>query len=620
VVSLALIHFPEDPGRPWWSACAVLAISLAAGLAALELRRAENVYASGLLLNVAGMLLWWTWQPTDTKWLPSLLETNILCLSLSAVIWSLTERLCPGAVPHPAMEPPVNWREDAPPRLPFPHTAVMACTGLAVALALLGLFNGLNARPHLAALGALAVAILLPVDATPDQRGARQHAVILLAVLLLNAAGWALLPADIAAGPLHRSVVLMIASAAVTVLAFVGQALPDSRKAGDATSGDLILVRHSLTYGNDWLARARQALPGLAGLTAVMIAAVLIQEAFRFHTGLDVPLAPWEIAAVAGSMLTIAAACIAFAVVAEWDPFRQNDRQRQIYVYLAEAVLLLIGFHVRFTMPWIFRGYFQQYWMFLVMAVSFLGAGLSEWFYRRRLPVLAQPLERTCLLVPLIPAVGYWFMPEAEYLWWLVGQTPLLWFFMGLFYSVISATRRSVLSAVLAVLAMNMGLWVTLHAHDIRFLYHPQLWLIPLALAALVAGHLGRDRLTEAQRAAIHYSTLSVIYISSTFDMYIDWTLHLGWHWQLPLVLMVLSVAGTMAGILLRVRSFLYLGVTFLIVDLLSMICHAAIDYPWIWYASGVVLGAAIIAVFALFEKRRNDVLAAVEKLREWKG
>jgi hypothetical protein len=30
------------------------------------------------------------------------------------------------------------------------------------------------------------------------------------------------------------------------------------------------------------------------------------------------------------------------------------------------------------------------------------------------------------------------------------------------------------------------------------------------------------------------------------------------------------------------------------------------------------VLGAAIITLFALFEKRRNDVLAALERFKKW--
>ncbi|MGD0517593.1 MAG: hypothetical protein ABSA26_08670, partial [Thermoguttaceae bacterium] len=57
-----------------------------------------------------------------------------------------------------------------------------------------------------------------------------------------------------------------------------------------------------------------------------------------------------------------------------------------------------------------------------------------------------------------------------------------------------------------------------------------------------------------------------------------------------------------------------------LILDIVTMIWYAAedLEQTWIWYASGIVLGAAIIAVFAFFEKRRHDLLAAVERFKEW--
>ena len=68
-----------------------------------------------------------------------------------------------------------------------------------------------------------------------------------------------------------------------------------------------------------------------------------------------------------------------------FDPLRLSDRGRQAYVYAAEALAVAIGLHVWLTMPWLFKGYLVDYWMLIVMAVAFAGAGLSEWFHRRGL-------------------------------------------------------------------------------------------------------------------------------------------------------------------------------------------------------------------------------------------
>ena len=85
-------------------------------------------------------------------------------------------------------------------------------------------------------------------------------------------------------------------------------------------------------------------------------------------------------------------------------------------------------------------------------------------------------------------------------------------------------------------------------------------------------------------------------------------------------LLAVLAVGGVLAGILLRVRAFLFLGVSFLLLDVGTMIWHAAVDryQTWVWWASGIVLGAAILGLFAVFEKRRTDVLRMVEDIRGW--
>ena len=122
---------------------------------------------------------------------------------------------------------------------------------------------------------------------------------------------------------------------------------------------------------------------------------------------------------------------------------------------------------------------------------------------------------------------------------------------MGLFYGVMAVRKRSLGLAALAVVTGNMGLWVLWHRCGWDFLEHPQLWLIPLALAVLVAEHLDRRRLSEPQRAAIRYLALSVIYVSSTTEF---WR-HIGQSAVLPLVTILLAVLGVLAGILLRVRS-----------------------------------------------------------------
>jgi len=715
-VAMATLHAFHDPARPWWAAGAILTVSLTAGLVAMLHRSEGHVYVSGLLINLAGTIVWWAYSPSNATWpewnpadVASLVQANVLCLAMGSILWSLV-----WFFRVRSQRPFAHWAAIAGailvalvatvdvfatlvelPRIPVEQLDWIALAGIIVAtavcllvrraafpkptlycLGLAAIAMGLLARqlaprmfywsaadelagyalataviawllPRIhqgwlsrlqavviAVAGTLALwvtidfrfdgcryealraypagrmavvpgllflllaAIVMASSARESWRARWQSAALTMGMLLLSGLGWAMLAADGPAPWLHRSAILMVAATAEGLLA--GFAL-----------------RYTLPSGSDWRRRGRQAVPALAGLAIGMLAAVLLQEASLFELHGGAPMIPIAIALVIPAVASLIAGCLAFAVTPELDPLRLSDRGRQGYVYAAEMLAAAIGLHVWLTMPWLFRGYLVDYWMLIVMAIAFAGAGVSEWFHRRGLAVLSQPLAQTALLLPLLPAVGFWLAPMLDGPWHLVGRAPAVWMLMALFYGVVAVTRRSWKCAVLAVLSANLGLWVGLGISGFEFLRNPQLFVIPVALAGLVAEYLNHDRLSEAQSAAFRYLTLSAIYISSTADMFIA---GLGNSWGLPLVLMVLSVAGMLAGISFRVRSFLFLGLTFLVLNITSMIWHAAHDlhHTWIWYVCGIALGAAILAMFALFEKRRNDVLAVVDQLKDW--
>ncbi|MFZ1933529.1 MAG: hypothetical protein WCB27_16400 [Thermoguttaceae bacterium] len=437
-----------------------------------------------------------------------------------------------------------------------------------------------------------------------------QYVAFAAAVLLLGSLGWARL--DLTAGTptgdapwLHCCVILM--AAAVLVLL-----------AGTLGLGSI------LPNESDWIAAGRRAATVLGSLSIITLAAVLVQERSFFDPADDAWRAPWaaswEIAVVAAAIIALVVACLICALIPRWDPLRLSDRGRTAYVYAAEALLALAGLHLRVTMPGLFAlGIIRTYWMLIVMAIAFVGAGLSMLFQRRQMAILSEPLERTALFLPILPPIGSLFIKSYANagLWFLGNSGPAFWLMMGVFYGVMAVRKRSIVLAALAILTGNMGLWVQWSHWGWGFVDHPQLWLIPIALAALVAEHLDRRRLSDAQRLAVRYLALSVIYVSSTTEF---WQ-HIGQSALLPLVTIVLAVLGVLVGILLRERSFLYLGFTFLVVVIGRMIVYAAFEqkHIWIFWASCIVLGMAIIALFALFEKRRNDVLASVERFKQWK-
>jgi hypothetical protein len=222
-------------------------------------------------------------------------------------------------------------------------------------------------------------------------------------------------------------------------------------------------------------------------------------------------------------------------------------------------------------------------------------------------------LERTGALLPLLPVLGMWILPSHVH-----GSFVLL--AVGSLYLVLGMLRRSLLFTGLALLAVNGSLWVYLQGFPGLEIYrHPQLWIIPPTLCVLVAAQLNRERLTDEQQTSIRYLASIVLYGSSCADVFINGVAIAPW---LPLVLAALSIAGVFAGILLRVRAFLYLGTVFLVIALFTMIWYAAVelDRTWIWWVCGIVTGILIIVLFGLFEKKRDEMLRVVERLKQWEA
>jgi len=455
----------------------------------------------------------------------------------------------------------------------------------------------------LATLAVLAASVLMSGPPGGRLRGSWRRATLILGALLLGDVGWAWLSPSLPLPELHRSVIFLVAAMATTWIA--GMVLP-----------------RALPQEADWIAAGRRVAAWLAGLAGVAIVAIFGQEIY-FHQPQGTPMALPAVVLMALVLVGGIAACLTFAVRPERDPLHWSDRQRQAYVYFAEVLLFLICVHLRLTVPYLFAsGIVKKYWMLLVMLAAFCGAGLSELFRRRGLPVLSEPLERTAALLPLAPAIGFWFLTDVPTDVptdiFLAASKPAVWFLAALFYWVRAVTRRSGLSTVLSVLAFSVGFCVLWQQNQIGFFDRPQLWIIPFALAALVAEYLNHDRLTGAQSGGLRYLATSMIYVSTACDMFF---IHGFSEWlAVPLTLLVLSVLGVLAGIALRVRSFLALGVTFLSVSILSMIYHAAFDLgqKWVLAVCGIALGLAMLGLFAVFEKRRNDVLGAMERLKHW--
>ena len=379
---------------------------------------------------------------------------------------------------------------------------------------------------------------------------------------------------------------------------------------------------------NDWRSAVQRAAHDAGVLAIVALMFVLSLEAWWFDPINGAPVTGMQIALVAAVLVGLAVALLTMALT-DGQPAISNLKSEisnlkseivnwksssfftpQAFVYAAEVVIALLFLHCYLTMPELFRGYLQPYWPLIVMAIAFAGVGASELCQRSKLNVLSEPLQNSAALLPLIPALGFWVATSHT------DYSSVL-FAAGLVYVWLNLRRRSFWYVLAASLAGNFGLWSLWSEHGVELLVRPQVWLIPPAISVLAAAQWNRQRLTEAQLAAIRYPAITLLYVSSAGEMFLTGIAESFW---LPVVLMVLSVSGVLAGIWLRVRAFLYLGASFLLLSLVSMVWHAAeaIDHTWPWWAFGIGLGLGVLTLFGMFERKRNEMLRLLGELRTW--
>ena len=117
----------------------------------------------------------------------------------------------------------------------------------------------------------------------------------------------------------------------------------------------------------------------------------------------------------------------------------------------------------------------------------------------------------------------------------------------------------------------------------------------------------------------VRYATLIMIYVSSTSDIFINGAAESPW---LTMALAVLSVMGVIAGLMMRVRAFLFLGTAFLLLSVLTMIWTASVNlnWGWLWYVTVIAFGVLILSAAVLFERKRHEMLELIGRLKQWQA
>ncbi len=303
-------------------------------------------------------------------------------------------------------------------------------------------------------------------------------------------------------------------------------------------------------------------------------------------------------------LLGIVSGLIRHAILLAEKKSGQALRKAEGFVYLAEGVGLLCFYHLWLCRPWLFElGILEEYWAYVVLGIAYTGVALAELFRRQNVAVLVRPLEITVMFLPLVSLAGQWSSPAA-------------WFLIAFFYGIIAHQRRSLKLLFFAIFLGNIGLWLLWHQWDLELVDYPQLWFMPLALILLITEAILRRHLEPGVAKTLRWLGLAGVYLPSALKFYQT----LGTSIAMPLVLIGISIAGIVVGFMMRVRSFILVGIVSILMVIGTMIQYAYVDLDqtWVLWVACIVLGFLILTFFAWFERNRDRLLTHLRQFKEW--
>jgi hypothetical protein len=321
-----------------------------------------------------------------------------------------------------------------------------------------------------------------------------------------------------------------------------------------------------------------------------------------------------EVWLAAASIVMLGVALIIIAIKPDHDPLALADDARQIYVYCAELMVLLLAVHLWTTRPVLF-GHFTDWWPFILMGIAFIGAIASEILRRSGIRVLSEPIYNTSFLLPAVPLLGLvLFQDDGQ---GLFSDYKVLFLSAALMNVMLAFFRRSFMHALLAALAGNASLWMMFVGLEFELLAHIQIWLIPPAVSVLIVSQIFQHELKKDSLSTIRYVTVSAVYLASTSELLLKWASGIEGVLMLA-VLAILSLFGIAMGMLIRIRQFVYLGIGFLFLSLCGMLTKVAtLGTVWV-FSVIIVVGAAMMIAMMTREKYAPWIKQKLDEIESW--
>jgi hypothetical protein len=229
----------------------------------------------------------------------------------------------------------------------------------------------------------------------------------------------------------------------------------------------------------------------------------------------------------------------------------------------------------------------------ILTLLGFLDLSIGEMLERLNTPIYSRPTRYFALILPILPCIQLAGLGRLDDL----SVFQLL--AAGTFYGIACAQFQWKWLGYASGVIYNVALWVSWSRLGWRFAEHPQYYLVPSGLSTILFAEVNRRDLDRQSVNAIRGVGLMLVYVSLAvpvwqFASFVPW-----------LILLFCSLAGVFAGIGMRVQTFLWMGLTTFLLDVLYQLGRVSVDHALAKWAIMLALGLSLIVFVALNEKKR---------------
>ena len=304
-------------------------------------------------------------------------------------------------------------------------------------------------------------------------------------------------------------------------------------------------------------------------------------------------LGAWGTAAGVGIIL--GAALLIILLVERW--------QAEWLVYVAQSVMVCayVDYRLAYPQPIAFDAIF-------LTLLGYLDFAIAEVLDRFERTIYARPTRYSSLVLPLLPLIqlmGTEGLDQVD-LFHLLSA--------GSFYAIACGQMRWKSLGYAAALFYNVALWVLWGKFGWDLSSHPQFFLVPVGLSTILFAEVNRRELGRQNVNTIRAVGLSIIYLSLAVPI---WRFESFGAW---VTLLVCSLATVFLAIGFRLQTFLWMGLTTFVLDVVYEMGRVSLDYAFAKWAIMLALGIMLVMFVALNEKKRivTTMRLYYEQARLW--